>query len=134
MKKHQNKHKTEQKALKLRNKIFEFLISLDDYKIYHDLKPLKESEIQDIRNNLIKHVIEFSKRFNLSLTKDMKRRYCKKCKSYLIEGKNSKTRIHKSRIIQTCKICNSQKRIPLILNKNNKNNKKSVLTDKIKKQ
>jgi ribonuclease P protein subunit RPR2 len=42
-----------------------------------------------------------------------KHKVCKKCYSYLIQGENCKTRIHKGRVINTCLDCGNIVRFPI---------------------
>ena len=42
---------------------------------------------------------------NLKLPRNLKRKFCKHCYSYLVPGKNCRVRMHKSRIIYYCFNC-----------------------------
>lgn len=65
-----------------------------------------------LANRYISLARKIAMKFNIRLTK-YKRKFCKHCYSYLKPGVNSKTRIHKSRIIIYCNNCKKYTRIPL---------------------
>ena len=65
-----------------------------------------------LANRYISLARKIAMKFNIRLTK-YKRKFCKHCYSYLKPGINSKTRIHKSRIIIYCNHCKKYTRIPL---------------------
>jgi len=52
-------------------------------------------------------------KFNISLLKSQKRKFCKHCYVYLKPGVNSRVRIHKSRVIIYCEKCKKYTRIPI---------------------
>ncbi|PTD94863.1 ribonuclease P [archaeon SCG-AAA382B04] len=47
------------------------------------------------------------------LPKEAKLKICKKCQNYLAPNKTSRVRIHRSKVIITCKNCGNKRRIPL---------------------
>lgn len=55
---------------------------------------------------------KISMRYNVRIPEKLRRKYCKKCYSYLVEGKNLKTRIKDGRIIRHCLECDNVSRIP----------------------
>ena len=61
----------------------------------------------------VKYARKLAMKFQLTLPSDIKRRFCKHCYSYLKQGKNVSTRVHKSRIIYTCKNCSGHWRMQL---------------------
>ena len=65
-----------------------------------------------LANRYISLARKIAMKFNIRLAK-YKRKFCKHCYNYLKPGVNSKTRIHKSRIIIYCKNCKKYTRIPL---------------------
>lgn len=52
-------------------------------------------------------------KINLKLPKDIKRKFCKHCYSYLKPGINSRIRNYKSRVTIYCSNCKKFTRIPL---------------------
>jgi|SRR3989344_1444091 len=44
-------------------------------------------------------------RFNIRMPRELKRRFCKHCYSYLVPNKNCRVRIHKSRVVYYCFNC-----------------------------
>ncbi|MHC1629777.1 MAG: ribonuclease P protein component 4 [Methanoculleaceae archaeon] len=43
-----------------------------------------------------------------------KRRFCQRCHTYLVPGRDSRVRIHRGRVIITCLHCGHQMRIPAV--------------------
>ncbi|MEK6933166.1 MAG: ribonuclease P [Nanoarchaeota archaeon] len=58
-----------------------------------------------LSNNYIKLARKTAMKVNLRMPRELKRRYCKHCYFYLVPGKNSRVRIHKSRVIYYCFNC-----------------------------
>ncbi len=50
---------------------------------------------------------------NLKIPRELKRRFCKHCYSYLIPGKNCRVRIHKNKVIYYCSDCKKYARFIL---------------------
>ena len=44
-------------------------------------------------------------RYTLIIPKELKRKFCKHCYSYLVPGRNCRVRIQKSRVIYYCERC-----------------------------
>lgn len=65
-----------------------------------------------LANRYVSLARKIAMKFNVRLTK-YKRKFCKHCYNYLRSGVNSKTRIHKSKIIIYCENCKKYTRIPL---------------------
>lgn len=42
---------------------------------------------------------------NISLPRETKRKFCKKCLNYLKSGENLRVRVHRNRVIYTCLNC-----------------------------
>ena len=66
---------------------------------------LKFSKNPSLSNKYIKLARKAAMKINLRLPRELKRRFCKHCYSYLVPGKNSRVRIHKSRVIYYCFNC-----------------------------
>jgi len=58
-----------------------------------------------LANKYVKLARKNAMKVNLRLPKNLKRKFCKHCYSYLVPGKNSRVRIHKSRVIYYCFNC-----------------------------
>ena len=59
----------------------------------------------------IKKARKIAMHYRLRIPKNLKRKYCKKCNSYLITGFNSSVRISKKSIIITCLNCKNKAKI-----------------------
>jgi len=42
----------------------------------------------------------------------LKRRFCRRCNSYLVPGSNARVRIHRGRVVVTCLNCGHRSRYP----------------------
>jgi ribonuclease P protein subunit RPR2 len=54
-----------------------------------------------------------AKRYNVRLSPEQKASFCRKCSTFLLESKTSRTRIHSGRIVKKCLSCGSIMRIPV---------------------
>jgi ribonuclease P protein subunit RPR2 len=50
---------------------------------------------------------------NIRLPIELKRSFCRKCKSYWLPGKTVRIRIHQGKKIYTCLVCKAIKRVPI---------------------
>ena len=58
-----------------------------------------------LSNRYITLARKIAMKFNLRIPRELKRRYCKHCYSYLVPNKNCRVRVHKSRVIYYCLNC-----------------------------
>jgi ribonuclease P protein subunit RPR2 len=63
------------------------------------------SEHPERSDRYVQLALKIGKRCNESVPWELKKNYCKKCKSYLKEGRNSKIRIEGSILKITCNKC-----------------------------
>ena len=66
-----------------------------------------------LANRYVELARKIAMKVNLRLPKQLKRKFCKHCYSYLKPGVNSRIRIHKNKVIIYCKNCKKYTRIPL---------------------
>ena len=66
-----------------------------------------------LANRYVDLARKIAMKVNLRLPRDLKRKFCKHCYSYLKSGVNSRTRIHKNRVVIYCMNCKKYTRIPL---------------------
>jgi len=60
---------------------------------------------KELANRYIQIARKTAMKVNLKLPKNLKRKFCKHCYSYLVPGKTSRIRIHKSRVTIYCLTC-----------------------------
>ena len=81
----------------------------------------------------IKHARVLAMKYRIRIKKPYSRYFCRKCNSYLIPGRNAKTRIYRNRVIVTCETCGAIRRYPLPERKNTteipKNNAGNVMPE-----
>lgn len=83
-----------------------------------------EAELQfkknpSLSNRYVDLARKIAMRFKIRMPRELKRKFCKHCYSYLIPDKNCRVRIHKSRVIYFCFNCKKFMRFML----NNKKEK-----------
>ena len=67
----------------------------------------------ELSNRYVKLARRAAMKVNLRFPREYKRKFCKYCNYYLVPGKNSRVRLHKSRVIYYCFNCKKYSRIPL---------------------
>ncbi|WP_165075099.1 ribonuclease P protein component 4 [Methanogenium sp. MK-MG] len=68
---------------------------------------------QDRAREYIMRARRIAMRERIAVPLVWKRKFCRKCSSFLIPGINVRIRIHQSRIIITCRVCGHQWRCPV---------------------
>lgn len=66
-----------------------------------------------LSNRYVDLARKISMKFNIRMPKELKRKFCKHCYSYLVPDKNCRVRIHKSRVIYSCLNCKKFMRFSL---------------------
>ena len=51
-------------------------------------------------------------RYKVKMPRGFNLTFCRKCHTYLVPGRNSRTRIHQGRLVRQCLKCGAQYRIP----------------------
>jgi ribonuclease P protein subunit RPR2 len=52
-------------------------------------------------------------RHRVRIEPPLKRRFCRRCNSYLVPGSNARVRIHRGRVVVTCLKCGHRSRYPI---------------------
>jgi ribonuclease P protein subunit RPR2 len=52
-------------------------------------------------------------RQRVRMDRALRRQFCRHCYRFLVPGKNMRVRIHRGRVVITCRACGRQTRIPL---------------------
>lgn len=58
--------------------------------------------------------LKLSAKSKVRIPKKYRRNYCRKCKSYLLSGVNSKVRTRNGMVVVSCLVCKSHRRILII--------------------
>ncbi len=58
-----------------------------------------------LSNKYVKMARKIAMKFNITMPRNLKRKFCKHCYSYLVPSKNCRVRIHKSRVVYHCDNC-----------------------------
>lgn len=65
-----------------------------------------------LSNRYIHLARSISMKYKVKIPKELKRKFCKKCHSYLYPGKNLQVRARKDKIVYTCLDCKNIMRYP----------------------
>ncbi len=52
-------------------------------------------------------------RHRIRIPRELRRRFCRSCGSYLVPGVGARIRIHRGRVVVTCLRCRQQRRYPV---------------------
>ncbi len=57
---------------------------------------------------------DIAKKFNIHIPPELRRKFCKKCGSYLVPGKNLTVRLlsKEKKVVRRCKACGNEKKVP----------------------
>ncbi len=88
-----------------KNKLKQKKEVLDVVKNLFNEAKLQFNKNPNLSNKYIKLARKLAMKVNLRLPRELKRKFCKHCYSYLVPGKNARVRIHKSRVIYYCFNC-----------------------------
>jgi ribonuclease P protein subunit RPR2 len=64
-----------------------------------------ESSSLSNANRYVKIALKISTKTKTPIPRELKRRFCKKCKSYLVPGKNCRVRVSRGKIVYYCLQC-----------------------------
>ena len=79
---------------------------------------IKNKNLNSIPANLFaKRILNLSTKFKISLPRNIRRRICKNCNSFLFPNKNMRIRITNGKVSITCIDCGFVSRIPFIREK-----------------
>lgn len=84
----------------------------------HRLFSEAEKMAKENRMELCRRYVEIARKISMKYLVRIPRvyrlRYCKKCLSYLVPGKNCRIRLKKRKVVLTCLNCGNKKRYPYI--------------------
>jgi len=78
---------------------------LEKIKVLFSEAKVQFSENPGLANRYVKLARKLAMKFNITMPREFKRKFCKHCYSYLVPNKNCRVRIHKSRVIYSCNKC-----------------------------
>lgn len=77
-----------------------------------------EKMAKENRMNLCNRYVEIARKISMKylvrIPKIYRIRYCKKCLSYFVPGKNCRVRLKKRKVVITCLNCGNMKRYPYL--------------------
>ena len=76
-------------------------------------KMMREEKNPQLTTRYISLARTIGMRYNVRLSSEQKRKFCKKCNIFFIPGENCRVRLRKSRIYIKCEKCNYERRIPI---------------------
>ncbi|HIH37078.1 MAG TPA: ribonuclease P [Methanocellales archaeon] len=69
-------------------------------------------EHPDRSNRYVQLARQIGMRHNVSIPRELKRRMCRHCHSYLVPGNNARVRLRGTHVAVTCLVCEKQMRYP----------------------
>jgi ribonuclease P protein subunit RPR2 len=100
-------HKT---AKKIRKKIAKERIE----KLFKEAERRAKEGRLELSNRYVEIARKIAMKYLVRIPKDAKMRYCRKCGSYLVPGKNCRVRLQKHKVVVTCLNCGNVRRYPYI--------------------
>ena len=67
----------------------------------------------DLADRYVELARKISMRYLVPIPKELKRRFCKHCYSYLVPNRNCRIRVNRGKVIIYCNNCNKYTRIPI---------------------
>ncbi len=67
----------------------------------------------ELSNRYVEIARNIAKKFNIHIPLELRRKFCKKCGSYLVPGNNLTVRLlsKEKKVIRTCEICKNEKKV-----------------------
>ncbi|MDD1724990.1 MAG: ribonuclease P [Methanospirillum sp.] len=65
-------------------------------------------------NRCVVHACHIAMKERIRIPSYLRRRYCRRCRTYLVPGRTGRVRIHRGRVIITCLSCGWHRRFPLV--------------------
>lgn len=68
----------------------------------------------ELSNRYVEIARDIAKKFNIHIPLELRRRFCKKCGSYLVPGKNLTVRLlsKEKKVLSVCGVCSDEKKVP----------------------
>ena len=79
--------------------------ALEGIKVLFNEAKIQFSKNPGLSNRYVKLARKLGMKHNIRMPRELKRKFCKHCYSYLVPNKNCRVRIHKSRVIYYCSKC-----------------------------
>ncbi len=72
------------------------------------------SEHPELSNRYVEIARDIAKKFNIHIPVELRRKFCKKCGSYLVPGNNLTVRLlsKEKKIVRKCSVCGDEKKVP----------------------
>ena len=80
-------------------------IGLEKIKTLFSEAELQFSKNPKLSNKYVNLARKIAMKYNITMPREFKRKFCKHCYVYLVPNKNCRVRIHKSRVIYSCDNC-----------------------------
>jgi len=68
----------------------------------------------EFANRYVEIARKIGMKYLVRIPKEHRMKFCRKCGSYLVPGKNSRVRLTKHKVVITCLSCGARKRYPYI--------------------
>jgi len=70
-------------------------------------------EHPELSNRYVEIARDIAKKFNIHIPVELRRKFCKKCGSYLVPGNNLTVRLlsKEKKVLRTCEVCKDEKKV-----------------------
>jgi len=67
----------------------------------------------ELSNRYVEIARDIAKKFNIHIPVEMRRKFCKKCGSYLVPGNNLTVRLlsKEKKVVRRCEVCKNEKKV-----------------------
>ena len=79
--------------------------ALEKIKILFSEAEMQFSKNPSLSDRYVDIARKLAMKFNIKMPRELKRKFCRHCYSYLVPNKNCRVRIHKSRVVYSCLNC-----------------------------
>lgn len=83
-------------------------------RLFKEAEKRARQERLELSNRYVEIARKISMKYLVRIPKEFRMKYCKKCGSYLVPGKNCRIRLQKHKVVITCLNCGEVKRYPYI--------------------
>ena len=82
--------------------------------LFREAEKMAKENKMELCRRYVEIARKISMKYLVRIPKIYRLRFCKKCLSYLVPGKNCRVRLKKSKVVVTCLNCGNKKRYPYL--------------------
>ncbi len=82
------------------------------YRLFEEAERVYSKD-KKLADRYVEHARRIAMALNIKMPRELKRKFCPHCYSFLVPGKNLRVRINKNKIVYQCLECKKYWRMPL---------------------